>query len=365
MKKYLYVLSALLFLSAAAYSQKITKPKQMPNPETAEQKMAVQQAVILHDAKKYDEAIAKYLAVLAENPDSTLALYELAMSYAATGDKEKAKETAFRGTRYISDDLPLFYGVIANALDDEGKTEEAIKIYRDAEDILKHYPELKSHLSSIYYNLAITYFRQKKYAESKAELKRAVENNFSYASPHYLLAVIYNGTKYRIPAFLAAARFASLEHNSPRTGSSIKIITDILKVAQKDPTTGKINIFLDLNAPKDEGDFGIFDLMLGTLTSVRGEDDKNKTDNEMFTDAIGTVIALLAEDKKIGSTFVGKQYVPFMVDMKKNGHVEAFGNMVLYVNNNNNADAAKWLDANKSKLVAFLDWAKAYRSPAR
>lgn len=365
MKKSLSVLGLVLLFSALTLSQKLPKPKQMPGPATAEQTKIIQQGIALHDAKKYDEAIAKYQAVLAENPDSTLALYELTLSYFDKGEKSKAKETAFRGANYLSDELPLFYGMIGNCLDDEGKPEEAIKMYRDAEDILRSYPDMKRHLSSIYYNLGVTYVRQKKYNEARVDLKKAVENNFAYASPHYLLSIIYEGTKYKIPAFVTAVRLISLEPNTQRTKRAADIFAKVLKPAGKDPATGNINIFVDLNAPKDEGDFGMFDLLLGTLTTVRGEEDKNKSDSQMFVEAIDSVIAILSEDKKIASTFVGKQYVPFLLELKKNGHTEALGNAVLYINDNNNADAAKWIKANESKLSAFLKWGKEYRQAAR
>jgi tetratricopeptide (TPR) repeat protein len=361
MKKLLVFLIFVVVSITAVSAQKLPRPKKFPAEATPTQQKMIQEGIQFHDAKKYDEAIAKYEAVLNQNPDSTMAMYEIALSYYNRGDKAKAKEVAYRGANYISDDLALFYGLIANCLDDEGKPEDAVKIYVDAADILKGYPDMKRHLASIYYNLGITYFGQKKYTESRAAAKNAVENNFSYPSPHYLLSVIYGGTKYKIPAFLSAARFISLEYNTDRTDAAVKTLTSILKPAEKDPKTGNINIFMDLNAPKDEGDFGMFDLLLGTLVTVRGDEDKNKSDNQMFIEGIGSVIALLDEDKKMGSTFVGKTYVPFMVEMKKKGHLDTFGNMVLYLNDKNNPDASKWVKANGPKLQEFIAWAKAYQ----
>jgi tetratricopeptide (TPR) repeat protein len=348
-----------MLIVSAGNAQKLTKPKQMPTTTSPEHLQLIRQGTALHDEKKFDDAIAKYQEVLKANPDSTLAIYEMALSYYTKGDKARAREAAYRGASYFSDELPLFYGIIANILDDEGKPEEAIKIYRTAEDILKGYPESRSQLASIYYNLGVTYVRQKKYVDSRRELKRAVETNFGYASPHYLLSVVFNGTKYKVPAFLSAARLLSLEYNTQRTEISAKLIKDILSPPAKNPKTGNLNIFLDLNAPTDEGDFGMFDLLIGTMT-VRGDDDKDKSDNQMFIEAIDAFIGLLAGEKKLASTFVGRNYVPFITELKARGHTEAFGNMVIYINDRNNAEAAKWLEANGIKLQAFFNWARAY-----
>lgn len=172
-------------------------------------------------------------------------------------------------------------------------------------------------LQILYYNLGITYYKQEQYKEAREACKKAVQLNFKYPSPNYLLAVIYQGTGYKVPALLAAARLISLELNTQRTEKSVAIFLDILKGAKKDGKTGNINIFMDFNAPKDEGDFGIYDLFLGTLTTIKDEKDKDKTENEIFADAVDSVIALLDEDKKLPTTFVGKTYIPFMVEMKK------------------------------------------------
>ncbi len=364
MKNTLIVPFILFVLAFSAFGQKLGKPTLTPSPLTDAQQKTLQEAVVLHDAKKYAEAIVKYKAILAENPDATAAMYELAFSLDAKGDQLEAMELANKGTKYISDELPLFYVLMANNLDDLGKSDDAIKIYQDG---IKHLEgkAFAGYRASLQYNLGVTYVKLKKYLEARQALKSAVENNFAYASPHYLLSIVYNGTKYKLPAFLAAARLVSLEYNTQRTQSSVDLIVSTLKPSSKDPKIGNITIDLDFFAPKDEGDFGIFDLMLPTLTTIEDKKDANKSPNVKFVDAIGTIIALLAEDKKVKSTFVGKNYVPFMMEMKKLGHVEAFGNMVLYINDNDNADAAKWIKANDGKLSAFITWAKAYRPSAQ
>ncbi|MGB5014804.1 MAG: tetratricopeptide repeat protein [Pyrinomonadaceae bacterium] len=365
MNKFAGISLIVLALAISAFSQKLGKPTLTPSPLTPSQQKTLQEGVKLHDEKKYEEAVAKYKSILVENPECVAAMYELALTLEHKGEKLASMELANKGTKYLSDELPLFYVLIANNLDDLGKPDDAVKIYLDGIKLLEGNKDLGSYRASLEFNLGVTYIRQKKFAEARKILKDAVEDNYAYPSPHFLLSYVYHGTKYKIPAFLAAARFVSLEYSTQRTGTAVGIITDVLKPAAKDPKTGNINIFMDLNAPKDEGDFGMFDLLLGTLTTVRGDDDKGKSDNQMFIDAIGSIIAILSEDKKMRSTFIGKNYLPFMTELKKNGHLDALGNMILYIRDTKNADAARWVADNDAKLSAFLNWAKAYQLPAK
>ena len=361
MKKTLQLSLIIGLFCIAVSAQKIAKPTLTPKPATDAQTVLIRLGIALHDAKKHDEAIAAYEKVLAENPDCTFAIYELAMSLYTKGDRVKAMETAHRGAKYKSAELPLFYGVMATALDDVGKPNEAIKIYRDAIKILDGDKEYAEQLSSLYFNLGVTYARQSKYAEARPELKKAVEYNHKYASPHYLLAVVYQGMKYKVPAMLSAARLISLEINSQRTKQSAAIFTGYLKAPQKDDKTGNINIFMDFDAPKDEGDFGMYDLMLGTLMLADEKEDKGKTEDQLFAEAVDTFIAMLSEDKKLASTFVGKNYVPFMAEMKKQGHTPAFAYLVRH--HSGKEDALKWLTENDGKLRAMVNWSKAYETP--
>lgn len=353
----LYLLIGLFCVSAAA--QKVSKPTLAATEPNPSQKALIQQGIALHDAKKFDEAIVKYQQVLAENPDCVLAIYEMALSYYTKPDLEKALETALKGTKYKAKELPLFYGIIGNIWDDKGKSEDAVKLYQDGLKIIKGEKGFEDHLASLYFNLGITYARQKKYPESREALKNAVENNFGHASANYGLAEVFYGTKYKIPAILAAARLISLELNSARTKRSVKIFLDIFKAAKKDEKTGNINIFLDMNAPTDEGEFAMYDLMLGTLTTIRDEKEKDKSDEEVFAGALDTLIAILGEDKKLPKTFVGKNYIPFMVELKNKGYSKILAYLILQQDGNKTAE--KWLTENSQKVTEFVGWAKTYK----
>lgn len=357
-KIYQIILICIAFcLSISA--QKIAKPTLTPTEATPAQKQMIQEGISLHDQKQYDQAISRYEQVLKENPTNDLALYEMAFSYYNKKDFPKAVELAYKLVQYRSNTGVLGYGLIANVLDDQGKPKEAVEIYQKAIKQLGNDAGLKSHLSSLHYNLGVTYVRQKLYKEARETLKKSVESDFKYASPNYLLAVVYQGTRYKVPALLAAARLVSLELDTQRAKQSAKIFMSTLESAKKDGQTGNINIFLDFDAPKDEGEFGMYDLVLGTLVTVKEEKDKNKTQGEVFADAVDTLIALLSEDKKLTSMFVGKTYIPYMTEMKKRGFSKPFSYLILQ--QNGNAEAEKWIAANNKQCLDFINWAATYQ----
>lgn len=358
MKKHLLLVLFIGLCGLSASAQKLGKPTLTATEPTASQRLLIQKGIALHDAKNYDAAIKIYQQVLQENPDCDLAIYELAFSYYAKKDFPKALETAYKLVQYKGNRGILGYGLLANIVDDQGKPKEAIKIYLSAIKALENDPEYNTHLSSLYFNLGVTYTRQKQAKEAREALKTAVLYDFKYPSPNYLLAEVFYASKYKIPAFLAAGRFLTLEINSNRSNRAAAIFLDVLKAAEKDEK-GKINILVDLNAPKDEGDFGTMDLILGTLTSVKSEKDKNKSEIEIFADAVETIIAILGEDKKLASTFVGKTYLPFMVELKKQGYTKHFAYLVLQ--QNGNKEAEKWLIDSGPKTLAFFNWAKSYQ----
>lgn len=366
MQKFLSLAAIFVFLCSLAFGQKIEKPTLVPKPASDEQAALIRQGVALHDKKDFDGAIAKYKAVLAENPDCTLALYELSISYFEKGDKTNAMETAVKGSKYRADELPLFYGTIASVIDDNGQPEEAVKIYRDAIKVIKDDKDFIKHLASLYFNLGVTYARQKKYAEARTELKKAVDIDYAYPSPHFVLSQVFLNSKYKVPAILASARFVTLEYNSQRTVRSAALIAGSIDGAQKDPKTGNIIVNLDFLAPTDEGEFGMYDLMLGTLMVIDKEKDggKDKSKGERFSEAIDSLIAMLAEDKKLKATFVGKHYIPFLDAMKKAGHTQAFSYLVLR-QAGGNAEANKWTELNADKIAALINWSKAYSLPTK
>jgi hypothetical protein len=154
----------------------------------------------------------------------------------------------------------------------------------------------------------------------------------------------------------------SLEYASRRTQRAASLISEIAAGSAKKGKDGKVTIDIDLMGPQDEGNFGPAELILAITDDEIPEKDQKKKDltpEEMFADRIETLIVVLDDkDKKNASTFVGKNYIPFMQEMKKLGYVKPLAYLVL--TSNGNDKALKWIGDNELLTKQFLDWSKRY-----
>ncbi len=362
MKIHLFFFSLFIFFVVQISAQKIEKPTFTSQKPTVDQMNLINRGIQLHDHNSFGEAIALYRQVLKENPDCTQAMYELSYSLFSSGQTEQALQTALQGTKYKAAELPLFYQSIANYLDDAGAPDKAVKIYLDGIKILENERSYPVGLSSLYYNLGISYYRQKKIKEAREIFKKSVSHNFAYPSPNYLLATLFADNGYRIPSLLAATRLISLEVGTDRTTLSIKIFNNaLLGGAKKSPNSNDITIFFDPNEPKDEGDFSGSSLLLGLIgaTVPDAKENKNLSEDEIYIKKIDTLIDLVTSDKKNQNTFVGKTYFPFLRALKSQGYTPILGRLIL--EQTGSRTAHQWILENNGKVIDFLKWSKTFQ----
>jgi tetratricopeptide (TPR) repeat protein len=354
----LVLISLTLVVSTSIVAQHLDPPKLTPAPSTEKQNSLIQEGVALHDQGNYAGAILKYEEVLKENSSNMLAIYEMAFSYSMKKDYHKSLETAYIGAQYKSDHLTGFYLMIGNNLDQLGESKKAIDVYTAG-------IKLEPTSSLLYYNLAITYSNLNKPDEAKKSLKRAVILNPDHPSSHLALGTLFYRTAYKTPALLATSRFLILEPKSERSIGAYKVLQEILRGGVSEgKNPNEINVFLDLSARKDEGDFSSVDLFMG-LSKAAGMAEKNKGKSEvqLLVDHLTSLFAVISEIDPKGdkSKFVWKHYLPYFIELKKRDFVEPFG---YYISQRSNAEGVEeWLWANRNRVNAFLNWSKQYQWP--
>src|SRR6478672_13201398 len=98
---------SIALLPAAVAAQ--SSPTRTATPSAPAETATIEAGIKLHDAGKFEEAIAKYEEVLKLSPANMTALYELAYSFSANKEYEKSLAAAIRGTEYQSELLAMFW----------------------------------------------------------------------------------------------------------------------------------------------------------------------------------------------------------------------------------------------------------------
>ncbi|NNE65635.1 MAG: tetratricopeptide repeat protein [Pyrinomonadaceae bacterium] len=343
----------IVCLASVGFSQKIHKAKLTPATPTEAQAALLAQASDKYKQKQTDDAIAMYLSVAKSCTECVDAMFGLGLAYYFKKDFDNALINLEKATKYKGLHLPEVYRILGNIADDQGDRKNALKIYGKA---LKLAPDNEL----LHYEKGVTLARMGNYDEAKKSLKKSIEIRPAYVSPHYILAEVYIGTKYRVPAMLAAARVLTLESNTPRAKRANKIFRDVFAGGvEKGEKPNSINIFLNLDGPTDEGDFGSIELALGLTGAVNETEDKEKlSDEEKFISKIKSFIAVALETK-MKRNFVKDQYFSFLKGISDKAYVEQFSYLLMH--QNGNKKAAAYLDANGSKMIEFVEWSKSFR----
>ena len=111
-----------------------------------------------HDQGDYENALNYYLQAMETAPNHPIIFYEMGFSYISMGDYGAALEMAEKGIaeakiRSDEDVIPSLLDLKGSALDNLGRSDEAIDVYMEA---INQYGVSNTFL---YYNLAVSYYR--------------------------------------------------------------------------------------------------------------------------------------------------------------------------------------------------------------
>jgi tetratricopeptide (TPR) repeat protein len=309
----------------------------------------VQEGIQYHDNGDYDKAIETYLKALKINPQSTLASYEIALSYFAKGEYQKAIEYSDEILTQNKDYMLHAYITKGSALDMLGQTKESIKLFEKAiKKIEPHY--------LLYYNLAINQYKENDLDKAEQNAINAVKINSNHASSHLMLVNINNQKGNSVQTVLATHYFLLLEPNTKRSVEVYQILKENFEgnVTKDKHKPNTVNIKLSSN---NESQFGSAELLLSMLEASKSlEENKGKSDDELFVENTKSFFNLLSEqkqekDKEIWWTL----YSSFYSVLAKSEHLETY---CKYISQSSNINSQQWLTDNKSKLTAFSNWLK-------
>jgi tetratricopeptide (TPR) repeat protein len=357
----LAVLFSILLSAGSAIAQSYPPPTRAASPSTPDQAAALRDGTALHDQGKYNEAIAKYQEVLAQNPGNMTALYELAFTYSALDDHSKALEAARRGIAYKSPQLPQFYDLIGSSLDSMGQPAQAIEAYRKG---VEYVPRA----ANLYYNMAVTYYESlKKPDEARRALEKAVGIEPTNADTELLLGQIFESTGYRTPGFFALSKFLIIRPAGQDTLQGYGVWRRLLRAGMA-PVRGTARGNAGTAAPPppekaDEGNFADIDRQFA-LSQVAAQDamDKGRSEIEALVGQIDAILTRIAAHQPHDDrSFVWTHYARYFIELKEKNFVQPF---VYWISQRAPVPGVReWLEANQPKLREYLDWTLQYKWP--
>jgi tetratricopeptide (TPR) repeat protein len=285
------VLAAGPTAAAAAPSAKGGSP---PGTDARAVRSLVGEGQALHDAGRYDEAIARYRQALAIDPEDGAARYEIAFSYQATQDYARCVESARAALRPPTDHAPQAWSVLGSCLDDSGKGSEGMAAYREG---LARFPG-DAHLS---YNLAVSLWRADEPDAAVAQLLAGIPGDPAYASPYLLLGTIEHQRNHDLPALFALLRYLTVDRTSERSRQvgvmALGLFLDGVTVepARKD---GKQQIEVHVD-PADLDAGSLYSALAVsrpiTVAAMYGEDNAGKSETERKAAALDSFLTIAAE----------------------------------------------------------------------
>lgn len=316
---------------------------------SAEAEELVRGGIRYHDMGDYESALNTYRQALDLAPNHPVILYEMGFSYISMGDYESALEMADRGiTEAIKRDdidvIPSLLDLKGSALDNLGRSEEAIDVYLEA---LDKYGVSNTYL---YYNLAVSYYRAEKREEAAEALTRGLLINPNHASSNYLIGKIFMEDGKRTQAFYPLCYFLLLEPNTERSVQSYNTILNMLKPEE-------------MIGFSDNGTFTASDMVISTAFTLDEENyrlgDAEKTRIKLYY--IFTNLDNQKNSGKIrrsdGDELWWDFYSPFFYRIAVS---DFFDTYCRYMGLSIDPDAEDWIENGRDEIEGFFEWLNAY-----
>jgi tetratricopeptide (TPR) repeat protein len=316
-------------------------PQKKPVISSNEQSRLIREGVSHHDRGEYDQAISCYQKVLEENSGNVEALYEIAYSYYSKGSLQQALDYALQGTAFNSPQLPEFYMVSGNILDDMNRPEDAVKAYTRAIE-----SNSQNHLA--YFNLGITESRMGKDGEAKESLHRALRIKPEHPGSNLALGKILYAENNRVAALFPLLRFLVLEPDTKRSVEARECIEKILQGNVTKTDERNYTVSVSSNTPTDEGSFTTANMILGLSAASMQSEKKAATATERYADQLRLVIGALRSGKTDNSAyFTWSYYLPYYTGMADNKMLPAFVSYTM-----------KTEQSSSEETDAMLKWSK-------
>ena len=307
--------------------------------ETAQE--YIDKGITYHDQGDYDKAIEAYKKALEIDPNSSIAYYEISFSYFGKQDYKKAEEYGKKSIALDDKNLVHSYITLGNALDMQGKSKEALKIYEKALKKFNH-PLLN-------YNYAVTLYDEKQFDKAYTVITEGIAQNPNHPTSHILLSDIMAKKGNRIKAVLPLYYFLMLEPATERSERQYQRLQNYLSQGVSASDTG-----IDITINPAEDDFSAAEMMMSMVKASNSlEENKDKTALELFAENNASIFSILGELRDDKKGFWWDVYVDPFYSLTQDNLIPVFS---YYISFTQGEAATQWLTSHEEDYNRFKNW---------
>ncbi len=306
----------------------------------------VKEGVQLNDQGKYADAIAKYNEALKIDPENAQANYEMAFTLVLSGKgnngipyAEKAIEKSNSAQLKAA-----CYDMLGSIYDNDHQTQKAIESYKKGIQINPKYQRL-------YYNLGLTYFRNKQFADAEANAIEAIKLDPKHASSLRMYALVAFHQNKRVNALMGFCSFLVLNPQGPQAAEAFGNIQHILQGGVLKDANGKNTIIL---SPKGNQENESMNMAI-SMSALSGQ-NKKLTGMELLEYELKSIFTIAGEtsEKKADKDFYDKFFADYFYKLAKSDNIPAFTRLVsLSANKDTNT---KWMNEHDDQVKALDNW---------
>jgi tetratricopeptide (TPR) repeat protein len=306
----------------------------------------IKEGVQLNDQGKYAEAIDKYNEALKLDPENAQANYEIAFSLLSSGkgnDGIPYMEKAIKTTSSLQLKAAC-YDMLGSIYDQNHQTAKAIEAYKNGIQVNPKYQRL-------YYNLGLTYFRNKQFTEAEANAIEAIKLDPKHGSSLRMYALVTFHQNKRVNALMGFCSFLLLNPQSPQAAEAFGNIQHILQGGVLKDANGKTTILL---SPK--GDKENESMNLAISMSVLSGQNKKLTGMDLLEYELKSIFTIAGEsaEKNTDKTFFDKFFVDYFYKLAKSDNMPAFTRL-MSLSANKEANG-KWISENDQLKKQLDNW---------
>lgn len=309
----------------------------------------ISEGIKLHDQGKYREAIGMYQKALVEDPSSSSALYEIAVSKIGLKQYDESINYCKKVIKLNDRCVDQAYALIGNCYSAMGNEKKAIKIYKKG--IKKCGKSI-----SLCYNLACSYYNLNDNENTLKMLMQSIEINYRYIPSHYLLGCLMARMEKKTQSILCFHYYLLNDPNSRRAQIAYTLLKQQFVIpTEKDKKTGEVSLSLSQKSLTENSEFATADMMINLYAISKYEEkNENKTDSELFIENTENYFKLLGElrsedNKNLWWNF----YIPIFYKIACSPFIDVY---CKYISISSDEEALKWLNEHPEKLNSFSNW---------